>query len=228
GWWLTGGAGLAQTDRAGEDARASWRAAISSPGRYPLTAMLAYTHIPLDATALLIQREVDVDELNLSAQLVPAQGWVIAAGGGGADFHGRVSGETNRRTNGNLAITRRFARFFTLGAAGRAFGFERDLNDGYFDPKQYWIAEALGRAGREWRNWGVNAEVAPGLQQVGKGGERTTTLRTTGGVTYTVAPGRSIGVSAGYANAGLQRLSPTDTGGGYRYTAVSLSGTWAF
>jgi hypothetical protein len=43
-----------------------------------------------------------------------------------------------------------------------------------------------------------------------------------------VAPGRSIGLSAAYANAGLQRLSPKDTGGGYRYTAVSLSGSWAF
>ena len=38
----------------------------------------------------------------------------------------------------------------------------------------------------------------------------------------------SLGVSAAYANAGLQRLSPTDTGGGYRYTAFSLSGSWAF
>lgn len=228
GWTLTGGGGLSQTDRAGEDARASWRGALSSPGRYPLTATVAYSHTPLDATALLIQRDVDVDELNLSAQLVPAQGWVVSAGGGGADFHGGVSGETNRRTNGNVAVTRRFARFFTLGAAGRAFGFDRNLSDGYFDPDLYWIGEALGRFGRDWRRWGISAEVAPGVQQVGKGGERSATLRTTGGVTLTVAPGRSIGLSAAYANAGLQRLSPTDAGGGYRYTAFSLSGSWAF
>jgi len=228
GWTLTGGAGVSQTDRAGEDARASWRGAISTPGRYPVTATAAYSHVPLDATAVLIQRDVDVDELNLSLQLVPAQGWVVSAGGGGADFHGGVSGETNRRTNGNLAVTRRFARFFTLGAAGRAFGFDKDLSDGYFDPDLYWIGEALGRVGRDWRRWGVSAEVAPGVQQVGKGGDRSATLRTTGGVTLTVAPGRSIGLSAAYANAGLQRLSPTDAGGGYRYTAFSLSGSWAF
>jgi len=228
GWTLTGGGGLSQTDRAGEDVRASWRGAISSPGRYPLTATVAYAHTPLDATALLIQREVDVDELNLALQLVPAQGWVVSAGGGGADFHGGVSGETNRRTNGNVAVTRKFARFFTLGAAGRAFGFDRDLSDGYFDPDLYWIGEALGRFGREWRRWGISAEVAPGVQQVGEGGERSATLRTTGGVTLTVAPGRSIGLSAAYANAGLQRLSPTDAGGGYRYTAFNLSGSWAF
>ena len=228
GWTLTGGAGISGTDRAGDEARASWRGAIASPGRYPFTATLAYSHTPLDATALLIQRDVEVDELNLSLNLAPAQGWSISAGGGGADFHGGVSGQTNRRTNANLAITRRFARFFTLGAAGRTFGFDRNLNDGYFDPDLYWIGEALGRVGREWRRWGITAEVAPGVQQVGEGGERSATIRTTGGVTLTVAPGRSIGLSAAYANAGLQRLSPTDTGGGYRYTAFSLSGSWAF
>jgi tetratricopeptide (TPR) repeat protein len=228
GWWLAAGGGLTQTDREGEDARASWRGSISTPGRYPLTATLSYAHTPMDATALLIQREVDVDEVNLALQLVPAQGWVIAAGGGGADFHGEVSGETNRRTNGNVAITRRFARFFTLGAAGRVFGFEQDLSDGYFDPDLYWIGEALGRFGREWRKWGLTAEVAPGVQQVGEDGERSATIRTTGGITYTVAPGRSFGVSGAYANAGLQRLSPTDAGSGYRYYAVSVSGSWAF
>ncbi|HSU17343.1 tetratricopeptide repeat protein [Longimicrobium sp.] len=228
GWWLSAGGGVTQTDRAGEDTRASWRAAVSSPGRYPVTATLAYNRTPLDATALLIQREVDVDELTLSAGFVPAQGWAISAGGGGADFHGRVSGETNRRTNGNVAVTRRLARFFTLGAAGRAFGFDQDLNDGYFDPDLYWIGEALGRFGREWRHVGVSAEVAPGIQQVRTGGDRSATLRASGGLSYTVAPGRRIGVSAGYANAGLQRLSPTDTGGGYRYTAVSVSANWAF
>ncbi len=228
GWWLLGGGGLSQSDREGADARGSWRGMLSSPARYPLTATVAVSHTPLDATALLIDREVDVNELNLAATLVPAQGWSVSAGGGGADFHGRVSGETNRRTNGNLAVTRRFARFFTLGAAGRAFGFEKDLSDGYFDPELYWIGEALGRVGREWRTWAITAEAAPGVQQVGKGGERSATFRATGGLTWIVAPGRRIGLSAAYANAGLQRLSPTDSGGGYRYTAITLSGSWAF
>jgi len=74
----------------------------------------------------------------------------------------------------------------------------------------------------------VSAELAPGIQQVRKGGDRSASLRASGGLSYTVAPGRRIGASVGYANAGLQRLSPTDTGAGYRYTAVSISANWAF
>ena len=135
-------------------------------------------------------------------------------------------------TGSNVTVTAQGGTYYfdsiTLGAAGRAFGFEQDLWDGYFDPDLYWIGEALGRFGREWRKWGITAEVAPGVQQVGEDGERSATIRTTGGITYIVAPGRSFGLSGAYANAGLQRLSPTDTGGGYRYYAVSVSGSWVF
>jgi tetratricopeptide (TPR) repeat protein len=228
GWWVLGGAGLSATGRDSEDARGSWRAMLSSPGWYPVTATFSVSQTPLDATALLIERRVDVREANLQLTLAPARGWSVSAGAGGADFHGGVSGETNRRSNGNVAVTRRVARFFTLGAAARWFGFEQDLSDGYFDPDHYQIGEALGRMSREWRRWGVNAEVAPGVQQVGEGGDHTVTFRTAGGVAYIVGPGRRIGVSAAYANAGLQRLSPTEEGGGYRYTAISVSGNWAF
>jgi tetratricopeptide (TPR) repeat protein len=228
GWWVLAGGGVSATNRESDDARGSWRAMVSSPGWYPLAATFSVSHAPLDATALLIERQVEVNEANLSLTLVPAQGWAISAGSGTAHFHGGVSGETNRRANWNVAVTRRLARFFTLGAAGRGFGFEQDLNDGYFDPDLYWIGEALGRMSREWRRWAVNAEVAPGVQQVGEGGDRGATLRTTGGVAYIVGPGRRIGISAAYANAGLQRLSPTEEGGGYRYTAISVSGNWAF
>ncbi|HYH81668.1 MAG TPA: tetratricopeptide repeat protein [Longimicrobium sp.] len=227
GWWVLGGGGVSATDREGEDARGSWRARVSSPARYPLRGALSVSRAPMDATALLIQRQVDVEEASLSLTLVPAQGWAVSAAGGGANFHGRVSGESNRRTNGNVTVTRQLG-FFTLGAAGRAFGFEKDLGDGYFDPDLYWIGEALGQLNREWRKWAVSAEVAPGVQQVRKDGERGVTLRTTGGVTYLVGPGRQIGILAAYANAGLQRLSPTEAGGGYRYTAVTVSGNWVF
>ena len=228
GWALSGGVGAAASDRDGGETRPAWRAALSTPGRNPATATLAYRHDPLDGTALLIQRDVEVDEVSLAGQLSPGSGLVFALGGSWAEFQGNVSGETNRRLAGSLALTRRFTRFLTLGAAVRSFGFSRDLSDGYFDPDFYGIAEALGRFNREWRRWGVSAEAAPGVQQVGEDGEGTPTFRGNGGVTWIAAPGRRIGLSGVYANAGLSRLSATDTGEGYRYTAVILSATWSF
>jgi len=118
------------------------------------------------------------------------------------------------------------AGFFTLGAAARTFGFDRDLADGYFDPSRYRMAEALLRGARDWRRVGVDAELAPGVQQVERG-DATATLRARGGIAYLVAPGRRIGISGGYANAGLQRLSPSSDEG-YRYTALYIGGSWAF
>jgi len=228
GWALSGSFGGSSSDAPNAETRPSWRAAVSSPGRYAVSGTLQYQRQPLDATALLIEREVETEEVSLSAQVVPGAGFAVSVGGGWTQFRGGISGDTNERLAGSLAVTRRFARFFTVGLAGRTFGFERDLNDGYFDPDFYGVAEALGRFGREWRHWSLNAEVAPGVQQVGDDGEPTASLRGAGGLYYLFGPGRRVGLHAGYANAGLSRLSPTEGGEGYRYYAVGVNANWTF
>ncbi len=231
GWSLSGSLGGTALDApgaSGAETRPTWRAAVSSPGRYIVSGTLQYQRQALDGTALLIRRDVETDEVSLSAQLQPGTGTVVSVGGGWTEFRGRVSGETNERLAGSLAVTSRFARYYTFGVAWRTFGFERDLSDGYFDPEFYGLAEVLGRFGREWRRWELNAEVAPGVQQVGKGGEPTASLRGAGGLYYLFGRGRRVGLNAGYANAGLSRLSPTEGGAGYRYYAVGLNGNWTF
>ncbi|HEU4453311.1 MAG TPA: tetratricopeptide repeat protein [Longimicrobium sp.] len=228
GWTLSGAFGGSASDAPDAETRPSWRAAVSSPARYPVSGTLLYQRQPMDATALLIQREVDTEEVALSAQLRPGAGVAVSLAGGWTEFRGGVSGETNERVAGSLAVTRTFAQFFTLGVAGRTFSFERDLSDGYFDPDFYGIAEALGRYGREWTRWGVNAELAPGVQKVREDGDPEASFRATGGVDYILGPGRRIGLTAAYANAGLSRLSPTEGGEGYRYYAVGLNASWTF
>ncbi|HEX2203373.1 MAG TPA: tetratricopeptide repeat protein [Longimicrobium sp.] len=229
GWSLTAGVGASETDRPGGETEPTWRASVSTPARYSATATLSYARSLLDYTALLILNGVEMDEVSLAGQLSPAgAGVVFSAGLGWAEFRGDSSNSVNHRAAANLAATVRLARYFTVGAATRAFGFTRDLQDGYFDPDLYVIREALGRYNQEWRRWAVGAEVAPGLQQVGAEGDPTTSLRATGSLSYLFGPGRRVGVSAAYANAGLSRLSPTDAGEGYRYTAVTVSGNWTF
>jgi hypothetical protein len=77
---------------------------------------------------------VDVDELNLALQFVPAQGGCCRPAVR-ADFHGGVSGRRTgeeRERGGDRGGSRASS---TLGAAGRAFGFDHDPDDGYFDPQ---------------------------------------------------------------------------------------------
>jgi tetratricopeptide (TPR) repeat protein len=228
GFTISGSVGGSASDAEGSETRPSYRVTASTPTGGLTAATLQFQRLPLDATALLIQREVDIDDFTATAQVFPGAGVTVALSSGWTRFHGGVSGETNERFSGSAAVTRRFWQHFTLGLATRTFQFERDLNDGYFDPNFYIIGEALGRFNREWRRWGLSAEVAPGVQQVGDPGKPTASLRSTGGLAYILGPGRRIGMTAAYANAGLSRLSPTEAGEGYRYYAIGINGNWTF
>ncbi len=225
GWALSGAVGT--SDVGGDEMLPMYRASLSSPGRYPVRTSVSLGRYPLDASALLIRSQVYVDELSASTNWTPARGWTVAADGGTALFTGNVSGEENRRVNANLAVARRISQPITLGVSGRFFGFDRDLNEGYFDPDFYGLAEVTARWLREWRHWSLNAELAPGMQQVRSNGEPSGSFRGSGSVAYNLSPGRQIMLNGIFANSGLSQLSP-GAGADYKYRAVSVTGTWTF
>jgi tetratricopeptide (TPR) repeat protein len=227
GWALSGTAGASVLDQADTDPIPTWRASLSSPGRYPITAHVSYAHYALDATTVLINREVYLDEWSASASWAPAQGWTIGGSGGTALFTGRASGEENRRLNGSLSVARRLSRPFTLGFGVRFFGFDRDLNEGYFDPDFYGLAEMTTRWLREWRHWSLHAELAPGMQQVRSNGDPSGSIRGSGSVAYVLSPGRRIVLSGLFANTGLNQIAP-GADADYRYRALSIAGQWVF
>lgn len=227
GWSLSAGAGVSTSDVDDADPTALVRVTVTPPILAGRTLTLAYTRQAVDGTALLVRRQVVGDELGFSGSMSPAQGWTLSAGAGGARFRGRVSGESNRRWNGNAALARRLSRLFTVGMAARAFGWRKDLNDGYFDPEFYGLGELTGRLLHDTGRWVLNAEVAPGLQQIRWDGDPSGALRATGGLAYVFGPGRQLGLSAAYADAGLQSLSPGE-GSDYTYRAFSVTGSWAF
>lgn len=227
GWGLSGTAGASLPDQDDADPIPTYRASLSTPARYPVRAYLSYAHYALDATATLIDREVYLDEWSASTNWTPARGWTIGGGAGTALFTGRESGEENRRLNGNLNIARRVSRPITLGVGARFFGFDRDLNDGYFDPDFYGLGEVTARWLREWRHWSLEAELAPGMQQVRSSGEPTGSFRGSGTVAYQLSPGRRIVLNGLFANAGISGIAP-GADADYRYRALSVAGQWTF
>jgi tetratricopeptide (TPR) repeat protein len=227
GWALSGTVGASVPDSSGSDPIPTWRAAVSTPRRYPVNGSVSYAHYALDPTATLIQREVFLDEWSGAASWKPSQVWTVAGAAGTALFTGRVSGEENRRVNGSLSVARRISTPITLGVGTRVFGFERDLSDGYFDPDFYGLAELTALWLREWRHWSLSAELAPGVQQVRSDGEPSGSFRGGGTVAYQLAPGRRIELNGIFANSGISQLSPSG-GAEYKYRAVSISGAWTF
>ncbi len=223
GWTVGLGVGASGSNGAAAETEPAVHASLASPTRHRVGGTLTFARSAFDATALMIDSGVTYTEGGVSLRAEPAARWLVEGGFSYADFRGS---QANRRLAGYVAGTRRITPAWIAATRFRAFGFENDLQDGYFDPNLYVHAEAIAR----WRPlrgpWNVTGEVAPGLEQITKTWDPHATIRLSLQAAYDLSPGRQVGVAALYSNAGLQSFS---TGGaGYRYFAITLSGSWAF
>lgn len=223
GWVVGAGAGASVSGADGGSTTPRWRVSVSSPGRYRVGGNLSVRRQALDATALLIAQGVAITEVSVSMRAEPATGWALAAGASRATLSGTAD---NRRLAASLVASKTLTRMWSGGARVRAFGFQYDLNDGYFDPNRYVLAEALLRWRRQLPTWTLRAEVAGGMQQVGRGGTVRATAEASTSASYVIAPGREIGLSAAFSRSGLQTFATPEAG--YRYLTVGLSASWWF
>jgi tetratricopeptide (TPR) repeat protein len=223
GWALFGGVGRSWSDAPGAPGHTSWSVGAATPARQPLGLSVTLSRVPLDASVLLIDRGVVVSDLSLTARFEPVSPWSASLTASRATFEGTAP---NRRLLGTATLTRRLPGRWAAGAVARAFGFQHDLGDGYFDPDFYGLAEAFLRWRPVVRGWEVSVEAAPGLQQVGSGGKIGATARAGGRMSRPFGPGREIGLGALFMTTGIQSFA---TGAAnYRYFAVTLSGSWSF
>ncbi len=222
GWSGALGVGASDSDAPNADAIGRFVVWAASPGRYPVGGTLRFTRSALDVTALLADRGVDYHEVSLALRGEPATGWSVTAGVSRAGFDGS---ESNRRIAGAVGGSRRVTRSWTFGASWRAFGFQKNLNDGYFDPSLYTLTEITGRWQREFRGWTFLIEAAPGLQTL-TGVDASASARARGVVSYRFAPGREVAASGGLSTTGLQVFS--SEAGTYRYRTLSVSVAWTF
>ncbi len=223
GWTLTAGLGGSLTDAAGDPTYLTYRGGVRSPGRQKFSVGLDVSSQALDETAALADRGVQYTSYGANLRLTRLAGWRIDGNAGYAVFDGS---EENERVSGSLAVSRRLGRFFSLGASFRAFEYEKDLDDGYFDPDFYGVGEMTSY----WRYspvpWSFLVEAAPGVQQVTKAGSKSFSFRGSGRLGYLIGQGRELSLSFGYSSAGL--LSFSTGSSDYRYTALILGLNWVF
>lgn len=222
GWTVFGGLGQSRPDATDVRTLTSWNAGVTTPPQYPLGGTLTVSRIPLDATTLLIERGVEITEWSVSGRIEPVSPWSASVGFSHSTFHGS---EDNRRLAGIASMTRRLPGRWAVSAVVRAFGFEQDLTDGYFDPDFYGLAEARFRWQPILHGWQLSLEGAPGVQKVGSEGTVRATLRATGNISRALGPGREVSLGALFMNAGLQSFATGESD--YRYLAFTLSGSWA-
>lgn len=223
GWRFTAGLGGNVTDAAGRPSEVILRAGARSPSRHRVQAGLDISSQTLDETAALALRGVRFTDLSGNARWTPRPGWRVDGSLGWAHFDGS---ETNTRIAGSLSASRRIARAFALGFGLRSFGYDKDLDDGYFDPSYYGIFEVTGSWRHVPRPWTFLVEAAPGVQQVTRDGDPNVTARGSARIGYLVGPGQEVSVSYGFSSAGL--ISFSTGASDYRYSAVIVALSWAF
>ena len=202
---LDPGSGVGRTAWTGR-AVGVWRAA----SRFTMGAGVA--HYPFDETAFLIGQDVDITEVEASADVRLAQGLVL---GGGAS-RGWLS-DDNERQAFVAALTKDLPRGFWAGAYGRWLGYD-DVAPGYFSPDRYTIAE--GRAGwnRTPSPWGWRLLAGLGAQWIGKGASAQSEWRLDARLIRQLGEASSLEAWAGWTNAAV-----SSTTGAYRYTTAGVT-----
>jgi tetratricopeptide (TPR) repeat protein len=207
GWELDAGAGVSGSNLSDRGATLRLSARAATPGHHRFQGSARYSRDALYATVLLMQSGVRTDDLNLGVRGTLAPGWRAEASASVARFTGS---ETNRRLAGFLNVQRRLSPTWKAGVTVRAFGFDEDLNEGYFDPSLYALAELQAGWAPTFGRWHAGVDVAPGVQKVTRGTSTVsgTVRRTSRPVTRTIATSTSRYRSAGrsrQAAGALQR-----------------------
>ena len=223
GWTLTGVAGASRTNGTGDPSFPILSGRLRSPDRHRVGLSLDAGTGGLDETAALAERGVKYTNLAASLRLTPGSGWRIDGGIARYLFDGS---EDNARNSASFSVAKRIGSSFSIGTSFRAFKYEKNLNDGYFDPDFYGIAELTSY----WRHrplpWAFLVEVAPGVQQVTTDGDPTFSFRGSGRLAYLLAPGTELSLSVAFSSAGLLSLSTGAAESGYQYTAVIFGLSW--
>ncbi len=222
GWLLTGGLGGSRTNGTSNPSLFEYRAGVKTPERHPLAGSLNVTSLGLNETAALAELGGRSTEVLLTGRWYPTPGWRVDGTLGVGTFEGT---EDNGRRSASLSASKRLGRF-SLGASYRAFSFEKDLDDGYFDPDFYGIAEITSYWLHRPLPWTFLVELAPGVEQVRSDGDLRLSLRSNARIAYQLGPGREVSLSVGYSSAGLASFATGASN--YRYTAFILGSNWTF
>ena len=200
--------------------------ALGTPRRQRAVVSLSAERSAFDFTAPQVRNDVVADEVAATLDVRAGRDWTFASAAGWTHFAVRGTGQSNRRMALSVQARRRLPDPFALVLGLRTFGFDEDVNGGYFDPDFYGLVDMTLAGLREGRHWTIEGELAPGVQRIGSDGDPAAALRAWTELAYAVRPGRRIGLRATYANAGLQQLS--GAGSGYTYVSVLLNVAWWF
>jgi len=227
GWRLETAAGASASSAQGAGTLPALAVSLATPRNTRAVASLALSRTPWDYTVPMAENLVVVDEVRLDVDWLLDRRWSAQLTGGIARFDVRRQNLGNRRWSAQGRVLHTLGDRVALGLGARAFGFDRDLSGGYYDPDFYGLADARLALRLGTGRWALDADVAPGVQQAGRGADLQAALHAAGELSFSVRPGRRIGLRTVWANTGLNQLSPGAVSS-YHYAAATLTLGWWF
>lgn len=172
---------------------------------------IGYSHYPFDETALLIERNLDVDAFELNGDATLSPGLSLAAGAGFASFS-----DDNSRTSGILTLTKTIKRDFFVGVMARALGYDFK-GIGYFSPDWFSVYEARAGYARSGLVWTGRVSGGLGVQQVGSGSRTQSEWHLEGRLGRKWGLMNSVEVFAGLSNS-----AESSTTGAFEYRTAGI------
>lgn len=225
GWRLYGSVGGALPDAAGVDPVGAYALAVVTPGGEAVQAALRLGREPVDYSAVLIANRTVRDRLSLELSAQPGA-WAVDGDASVAWYQTLTTGARSRRLAAEARATRPVLSWLELGGRLQVFGFDRDVDQGYFDPQLYALlaAPATASAGL-YGPVEASVTVAPGLQRI-RARDVGPALETRAGLAWHGGPDREAALRLVYARNGASPFAADAVD--YRYLALVLEGRWAF
>lgn len=234
GWSLGAEVGQSSYPDTDLESQTSVGVGVSTPSRHRFAADASFSSEVVDWTAALLREQVRKVEGDASARVRMVGGWDLSAGFSLAEFRGETG--DNRRLGGDLVLGFPSPGQFGVALAGKAYGFEHDFTDGYYDPNLYTKVELVARWDEELMDpVEIGLEVSPGYrfsrEAPGEDGEWEPTIGGEADVAFVFAPGRRIQFRSSYSRSDpLGSLGAGDVvrEDGYEYWSVGLGLGWTF
>jgi tetratricopeptide (TPR) repeat protein len=172
---------------------------------------IGFAHYPFDETALLIERRLDVNALDLSGDALLRPGLTLGVGGGFASLS-----DDNHRTSGVITLTQSVKRDIFVGVMARALGYDFK-GTGYFSPDWFSVYEARAGYTRSGVQWTGRVSGGLGVQQVGSGGKMQSEWHLEGRVGRKWGLMNQVEVFAGVSNS-----AESSTTGAFRYRTAGV------
>lgn len=217
---------------AGVGETTNFAASLGTPGRNPVALDLSAHSEMLDYTAVLVREQVRSVGGDLSARFRLGDGWDLSAGVGLSEFRGDQG--DNRRRAGQVVLSAPRWGQFSMDLSARAYGFQHDVTDGYYDPNLYAKGEVVLRWDEELADpVEIGLEIDPGYRYSrsapGEAGDWTATVGGEADVALVFAPGRRIQFRGSYSKSDPSTLGAGGTGdSGYEYWSLRGGLSWSF